>query len=84
MRIDGKPYTVVGVLQPGIADRDIFEMAMPLVFTPEELQNGSVYLVAVGRLKNGMSIQQAQEDIGAIMAHVAPSNPTDAQSRVQA
>jgi putative ABC transport system permease protein len=79
MRIDGKPYTVVGVLQPGIADRDIFEMAMPLVFTPEELQNGSVYLVTVGRLKNGMSIQQAQDDIGAIMAHVAPSNPTDAQ-----
>jgi putative ABC transport system permease protein len=79
MRIDGKPYTVVGVLQPGVADRDIFEMAMPLVFTPEELQNGSVYLVAVGRLKNGMSIQQAQADIGAIMAHVAPSNPTDAQ-----
>jgi putative ABC transport system permease protein len=79
MRIDGKPYTVVGVLQPGVADRDIFEMAMPLVFTPEELQNGSVYLVAVGRLKNGMSIQQAQDDIGAIMAHVAPSNPTDAQ-----
>ena len=79
MRIDGKPYTVVGVLQPGIADRDIFEMAMPLVFTPEELQNGSVYLVAIGRLKNGISIQQAQDDIGAIMAHVAPSNPTDAQ-----
>lgn len=79
MRIDGKPYTVVGVLPPGIADRDIFEMATPLVFTPEELQYGSVYLVAVGRLKNGMSIQQAQDDIGAIMAHVAPSNPTDAQ-----
>jgi putative ABC transport system permease protein len=79
MRIDGKPYTVVGVLQPGIADRDIFEMAMPLVFTPEELRNGSAHLVAVGRLKNGMSIQQAQDDIGAIVAHVAPSNPTDAQ-----
>jgi putative ABC transport system permease protein len=79
MRIDGKPYTVVGVLQPGIADRDIFEMAMPLVFTPEELQHGSVYLVAIGRLKNGVSIQQAQDDVGAIMAHLAPSNPMDAQ-----
>jgi hypothetical protein len=54
-------------------------MAMPLVFTPEEWQNGSVYLVAEGRLKNGVSIQQAQDDIGAIMAHVAPSNPADAQ-----
>ena len=78
MRIDGNPYTVVGVLQPGIADRDIFEMAMPLVFTPEELQNNSVYLVAVGRLKNGVSIQQAQDDVSAIVAHVVPSNPTDA------
>jgi len=79
MRIDGKPYTVVGVLQPGIADRDIFEMAMPLVFSPEELQNGSVYLVAVGRIKNGVSIQQAQDDVGAITAHLAPRNPRDAQ-----
>lgn len=79
MRIDGKPYTVVGVLQPGIADRDIFEMAMPLVFAPEELQHGPVYLVAIGRLKNGVSIQQAQDDVGAIMAHLTPSNPTDAQ-----
>ena len=79
MRIDGKPYTVVGVLQPGIADRDIFELAMPLVFTPQELQNGSVYLVVIGRLKNGISIRQAQDDVAAITAHVTPSNPTDAQ-----
>ena len=79
MRIDGEPYTVVGVLQPGIADRDIFEMAVPLVFTPEELQNGSVYLVAIGRLKNGVSIQQGQEDVGAIAAHLTPSNSMDAQ-----
>ena len=79
MRIDGNPYTVVGVLQPGIADRDIFEMAMPLVVSPEELRNGSVYLVAIGRLKNGVSMQQAQDDVGAIMAHFAPVNPPDAQ-----
>jgi len=79
MRIDGKPYTVVGVLQPGIADRDIFEMAMPLVFTPEELQHSSVYLVAIGRLENGVSIQQAQDDVSAIVAHIAPSNSTDAK-----
>ena len=81
VRIDGEPYTVVGVLQPGIADRDVFEMATPLVFTPQEWQNGSVYLVAVGRLKNGISIQQAQDDVAAIMAHVAPGNPADAQFR---
>jgi putative ABC transport system permease protein len=79
MRIDGKPYTVVGVLQPGIADRDIFEMAIPLVFTTEELQHGSVYLVAIGRLKTGISFQEAQDDVDAITAHIAPSNPTDGQ-----
>ncbi len=79
MRIDGTPYTVVGVLQAGIADRDIFEMSVPLVFSPKELQNGSVYLVPIGRLKNGVSIQQAQDDVGAIMAHLAPSNPRNAQ-----
>jgi ABC-type branched-subunit amino acid transport system substrate-binding protein len=54
-------------------------MAIALVLTTEELQHGSVYLVAIGRLKTGISIQQAQDDVDAIMAHVAPSNPTDGQ-----
>jgi len=79
MPIDGKPYTVIGVLQPGVADRDIFEMAVPLVISPQEMQSGSVYLVAIGRLKNGVSIQQAENNLDAIMAHLAPNNSMDAQ-----
>jgi len=80
IRIEGEAYTVVGVLQPGIADRDIFEMAMPLVFTIEEMQHGSIYLVAIGRLNTGVSIQQAREDVGAIAARLAPSSSVDAQA----
>ncbi len=73
LRIEGEPYTVVGVLQPGVADRDIFQMAVPLVFTPEELHHGSLNLVVVGRLKTGVSMHQAQERMSALMAHLAPS-----------
>ena len=81
IRIGEEPYTVVGVLQPGIADRDIFEMAVPLVFTQEELTHGSIYLVAIGRLKTGITVQQAQTDVGTITSHLAASNPSGAQIR---
>ena len=81
LRVNGEPYTVVGVLQPGIADRDIFQLAVPLVFTPEELQHHDpVYLVVVGRLRPGATITQAQDEMNAIAAHSPRSDTNSAQA----
>jgi putative ABC transport system permease protein len=62
---------VVGVLQPGIADRDIFQMAVPLVFTPEELRQDELSLVVAGRLRPDFTVNQAQESMDAVAAHLA-------------
>ena len=75
LRIDGEPYTVAGVLQPGIADRDIFQMSVPLVFTPEELDHDILPLVIGGRLRPSVSMGQAQEDINALIAHAGRISP---------
>jgi putative ABC transport system permease protein len=70
LQIDEEPYTVVGVLKPGIADRDVFQLAVPLVFTPEEIQQNDIPLVVVGRLKSGVSAQRAEQELGALIANL--------------
>jgi putative ABC transport system permease protein len=76
LRVDGEPYTVVGVLQPGIADRDIFQMTVPLVFTFEALHHSAIPLVVVGRLKPGVTIMRAQDQIAAV-TQLAQSDAKD-------
>jgi putative ABC transport system permease protein len=68
---------VVGVLQPGIADRDIFQMAVPLVFTPEELRQDDLSLVVAARLRPDFTVTQAQESMDAVAANLALNDHGD-------
>src|SRR6202140_3744797 len=76
LRINGEPYTVVGVLAPGIGDRFDFELAAPLAFRPEQINHDYRWLVALGRGKPGVTRQQAQADMDAVTAHIAATYPT--------
>jgi putative ABC transport system permease protein len=75
MRINGEPYTVVGVLAPGIGDRFDFELAAPLAFRPEQINHDYHWLLAMGRTKPGVTLQQAREDMDAVTAHIAAAYP---------
>ena len=75
MRINGEPYTVVGVLAPGIGDRFDFELAAPLAFRPEQINHDYHWLLAMGRLKPGVTLQQARADMDAVTAHIAAAYP---------
>ena len=75
MRIDGEPYTVVGVLSPGVGDRFTFELAAPLAFRPEQINHDYHWLLTMGRLKNGVTLQQAQADMDAVTSHIAAAYP---------
>jgi putative ABC transport system permease protein len=75
MRIDGEPYTVVGVLSPGVGDRFTFELAAPLAFRPEQINHDYHWLLTMGRLKNGVTLQQAQADMEAVTSHIAAAYP---------
>ncbi len=75
MRINGEPYTVVGVLAPGIFDRSQAQIAVPLAFKPEQLNHDFHWLVSMGRLKPGVTIQQAQADMDSVANHIAAAYP---------
>lgn len=75
MRINGEPYTVVGVLSPGLDDRAQAQLAVPLVFKPEQINHDFHWLLSIARLKPGVTIQQAQADMDSVATHIAQANP---------
>jgi putative ABC transport system permease protein len=76
IRINAEPYTVVGVLAPGPADRRDEELIVPLVITPEQqLDHQDRYWVVTGRLKPGNTIQRAQAALDSITAREAQDYP---------
>jgi predicted permease len=80
LQINGEPYTVVGVFGPGVFDRWMWELMVPLVFKPEQLHDrDSRYWLVTGRLKPGVSIQQAQAEMDAITARAAKDYPKSNQ-----
>jgi len=73
--MDGAPYTVVGVLAAGQPDRLDQWLIAPLAFTPDQLNHDFHWLLAMGRLKPGVSMQQAQANMDAVTANIAKDNP---------
>ncbi len=75
IQIDGSPYSVVGVLGPGVTDRLDQWLITPLVFKPEQRNHDFHWLIAMGRLKPGVTIQQAQANMDAVTANIAKAFP---------
>jgi putative ABC transport system permease protein len=75
LRLDGEPYTVVGVQAQGDADRGENQMTVPLVFKPEQLNHDFHWLLVMGRMKPGVTLHQAQENMDAVTAHIAQVYP---------
>jgi putative ABC transport system permease protein len=73
--LDQKPYTVVGVLAPGVTDRLNQDLVVPLVFKPEQLNHDFHWLLVMGRLKPDVTLQQAQADMTAVTAHISEAYP---------
>jgi putative ABC transport system permease protein len=75
IRMDGRPYTVVGVLPAGPSDRLPADLWMPLTFAPDEVNHTSRTLMIHGRLKPGVSIEQAQHEMTSIAGELARRVP---------
>ena len=76
MRINGEPFTVAGVLLPGVGDRFNFELAVPLAFRPEQINHDYHWLLTMGRLKPEVTVQQAQADMESVTSHIAAAYPS--------
>ena len=79
MKINGEPYTVVGVMAPGQPDRLNQSLIVPLVFKPEQLNHDFHWLLVMGRLKPGITIKQAQSNMDAVTANIAKAYPKSNQ-----
>ena len=75
LRLDGEPYTVVGVQAPGDKDRGENQLTVPLVFKPEQLNHDFHWLLVMGRMKPGVTLHQAQQNMDAVTAHIAQVYP---------
>ena len=73
--LDQKSYTVVGVWAPGQPDRLPWELNVPLVLTPAQINHDFHWLNVMGRLKDGVTLQQANAYMTTVAEHIAQANP---------
>lgn len=75
IRMNGEPYTVVGVLPPGIYDRFNSQLWVPLSFRPEQISHDSNNVLVMARLKDGVSLGQAQAEMERIASQLQSEFP---------
>lgn len=75
LKLNDEPYTVVGVLPPGLNDRQNADIAVPLAFKPEQVNHDFHWLLVMGRMKPGVTQKQAQADMDRVTAHIAQVYP---------
>jgi putative ABC transport system permease protein len=74
-RLNDEPYRAIGVLPPGPSDRQDEEIWVPLRFSPAELARGATFWYVSGRLKSGVSIRQAQDEMSAVTWRIGELYP---------
>src|SRR5262249_22805234 len=62
IHLDGKPYTVIGVLPSGEPWLNDFDAFVPYQYD-QKASRGSFEAMVIGRLKPGVSLQQAHADL---------------------
>jgi putative ABC transport system permease protein len=75
IQLSGAAYTIIGVMPAGFSYPDRVELWRPLAIDPAKLDRGPHYLRVVGRLKQGVTLAQAQADMSAIAARLAQQYP---------
>ena len=78
VELDGRAHIVVGVLPESFQFTLLGRANVwtPLVFTPEETSDRrSRSVIGLGRLRDGIAIDQARAELGGIAAHLATAYP---------
>ena len=72
LRANGIPYTIIGVMPEGFRFPDEAAIWLPLQLDPVALKRGQGnWLVVVGRLKDGVTMEGATADVNAIAQRLA-------------
>lgn len=74
-RINGEPHTIIGVMPPDFtfptARNDVWK---PMGLVPTSVNRGTSYLQSMARLKNGVTLAQANQEANAIAAGIVREN----------
>jgi predicted permease len=81
IQLDGKTVEIVGVMPPGFEHSILWgpiDIWQPLTFAPERKTNrGNNFLSSIGRLKPGVSIEQAEQSMVALAANIHKQNSSN-------
>jgi putative ABC transport system permease protein len=73
--INGKQVTVIGVMPKGWRFPEICDIWMPLQMEEKDHPRGNFFLDCIGKVKKGVSIEQARAELEAITARIAAQHP---------
>ncbi|HEU4434443.1 MAG TPA: ABC transporter permease [Pyrinomonadaceae bacterium] len=81
IRLNSEPYTVVGILPPGMHDRFNSQLWAPLSFRPEEITHDANFVSVMARLKDDVTIDQAQAEMNVIASQLQNEFPKSNSNR---
>ena len=75
IRMNGDQYTVVGVQPPGVYDRFNSQLWVPLSWSSEAIARDPSFMLVMARLKDGVTIAQAQAEMDQVAAQLRQEFP---------
>jgi len=76
LKLDGEPHRIIGVLPAGSFDRDEAVFWKPVIFAPGQMNREQHWLPAVGRLRAGVSLEQARSKMSILRSSLAGVMPS--------
>jgi putative ABC transport system permease protein len=77
--LDGEPYTVIGVVPMTSRNGQVY---LPLTFNAQQLQNrGSHWMAVAGKLKQGVTVENALQEMRVIAARLEAQYPEHQSKR---
>ncbi len=73
--INGKQVTIVGVMPKGWRFPEVCDLWMPLQMDEKDHPRGNFFLDCIGKVKKGVSVEQARAELEAITARIAVQHP---------
>jgi len=73
--INGKQVSIIGVMPKNWRFPEICDIWMPLQFDEKDHPRGNFFLDAIGKVKKGVSIEQARAELESIAARITAEHP---------
>ena len=73
--LDGKNFTVIGIMPSGFEFPQKAQLWVPAAFTPEQLEDGVEFLNVIGRVRQGLTTDAVVAEMAKTTADVRRLNP---------